>query len=186
VDRQISAHTLAAALVCAGGGDRLPRGDRLDRILDRLGAGETFTATLGGARIEAGSDQVLVTREAGEFARRPLAPLPLTPGVEAVWDGRWAITAAAPDWSVVAAAGRMAALSKPDRARLAALPPAVRGGWPVLIRNDAGAPVLAGSAAVTRSLVEQRLALTLDRVTHETQLEPSAWRNAPEPPIFCR
>jgi tRNA(Ile)-lysidine synthase len=78
----------------------------------------------------------------------------------------------------------MAALSKPDRARLAALPPAVRGGWPVLIRNDAGAPVLAGSAAVTRSLVEQRLALALDRVTHETQLEPRAWRNAPEPPIF--
>ena len=174
LDRAVGGSVLAAALVCVGGGDRPPRGDRLDRILRRLNGGEPFTATLCGARIEAAGDQVLVTREAGEFARRPVPPLPLKPGVETIWDGRWAITAAEPGWRVAPAAGRMAALSKADRARLNTLPPAARGGQPVLIRNDVDAPVLAGDAARTRSLVEERLALALDRMTHETQLEPRA------------
>ncbi len=184
LDRAVPARTLAAALVCAGGGDRPPRGDRLDRLLRRLGAGEIFTAVLCGARIEAGPDHILVTREAGEFARRPAPPLPLFPGVETVWDGRWAITAAQPGWSVVPAAGRLAALSKPDRARLDALPPAARGAAPVLIRNDGTAPVLAGTAAVARSLVEERLALALDRMTHETDLEPRAHGATPRNHLF--
>lgn len=184
VSRSISGPTLAAALVCAGGGDRPPRGDRLDRVLQRLKSGEAFTATLCGARIEAAADQVLVTREPGEFARRPVPPRPLAPGVETVWDGRWALTAAEPGWRVAPAAGRMAALSKGDRARLNALPPAARGGQPVLIRNDPDAPVLAGTAARTRSLVEERLALALDRMTHETDLEPRAHGATPRNHLF--
>ena len=182
--REVDARTLAAALVCAGGGDRPPRGGRLERLLQRLGAGETFTAVLSGARIEAGPDHILVTREPGELARRPRPPLPLAPDVETAWDGRWAITAAEPGWSVVPAAGRLAALSKADRTRLNAVPPAVRGGQPVLIRNDATAPVLAGTAAVTRSLVEERLALALDRMTHETELEPRAHGVTPRNHLF--
>ncbi|HYC97356.1 MAG TPA: tRNA lysidine(34) synthetase [Brevundimonas sp.] len=184
LDRHVDAFTLAAVLVCAGGSDRPPRGDRLERLLARLRAGDVFTATLCGARIGAGPDQVLVTREAGEFARRPAPPLPLTPGEETVWDGRWAVTIAEPGWSVAAAAGRMAALSKADRARLNALPPAARGGWPVLIRNGGTAPVLAGTAAMTRSLVEERLALALDRMTHETELEPRAHGATPRNHLF--
>jgi len=184
LDRAVPARTLAAALVCAGGGDRPPRGDRLDRILTRLRAGDSFTATLCGARLEADPDRVLVTRESGEFARRPLTPLPLTPGEETVWDGRWALTVAEPGWSVVPAAGRLAALSKADRARLNALPRAVRGAAPVLIRNDGTAPVLAGTVAVTRSLVEERLALALDRMTHETELEPRAHGATPRNHLF--
>lgn len=184
IDRALSPHTLAAALVCAGGGDRPPRGDRLERLLNRLGTGEPFTAALCGARIEASADQVLVTREAGEFARRPLPSLPLVPGVETVWDGRWALTAAGSGWSVVPAAGRMATLSKADRARLDALPPAARGGRPVLIRDDLTAPVLAGPDVKARSLVEERLALALDRMTHETQLEPRAHGATPRNPLF--
>ncbi|MDI1328452.1 MAG: tRNA lysidine(34) synthetase TilS [Brevundimonas sp.] len=170
LDRNSDAQLLAAALVCAGGGDRPPRGDRLAKLLTRLRSGETFTATLCGARIEASGDRALITREPGELTRRPPPPLPLAPGVEAVWDGRWAIATAEPGWSVVPAAGRMAALSDPDRAGLKALPPAARGGEPVLIRNAGGAPVLARTAARARSLVEQRLALTLDRMTHERDL----------------
>jgi tRNA(Ile)-lysidine synthase len=184
LDRSISARALAAALVCAGGGDRPPRGDRLDRILARLRAGETFTASLCGARIEAAGDHILVTREAGEFVRRSASPLPLAPGVETVWDGRWVITAAEPGWSVVPAAGRMATLSQADRARLKALPPAARGGWPVLIRNDGTAPVLAATAATARSLVEERLALALDRMTHETELGPRAHGVTPRNHLF--
>jgi tRNA(Ile)-lysidine synthase len=184
VDRAISARALAAVLVCAGGGDRPPRGDRLDRLLNRLRTAETFTTVLCGARVEAGPDQVLVTRESGEFARRPAPPLPLAPGVETVWDGRWAITAAEPGWSVVPAAGRMVALPGRDRARLKTLPPAARGAAPVLIRNDGTAPVLAGTAAVARSLIEERLALALDRMTHETELEPRAHGATPRNHLF--
>lgn len=184
MDRNVPARTLAAALVCAGGGDRPPRGDRLDRLLARLRNGESFAAALCGARVEAGPDHILVTREAGEFARRRAPPLPLPPGAETVWDGRWAITAAEPGWSVVPAAGRLAALSKADRARLNALPSAARGAAPVLIRNDGTAPVLAGTAAVARSLVEERLALALDRMTHETDLEPRAHGATPRNHLF--
>ncbi|GAA0868672.1 tRNA lysidine(34) synthetase TilS [Brevundimonas basaltis] len=184
IDRVISARTLAAVLVCVGGGDRPPRGDRLDRLLNHLRVGETFTAVLCGARVEAAADHVLVTRECGEFARRSAPALPLPPGEEAVWDGRWAITAAGPGWSVVPAAGRLSTLSKADRARLNRLPPAARGALPVLIRNEATAPVLAATVAVARSLVEQRLALALDRMTHESELEPRAHGATPRNHLF--
>ena len=182
--RDIDAQALAAVLVCAGGGDRPPRRDRLSALVTRLRSGESFTATLCGARIEAAANRVAITREPGELTRRPPPPLPLTPGVEAVWDGRWAITSAEPGWSVVSAAGRMAALSDADRAALKALPPAARGGEPVLIRNGGGAPVLARTAARTRSLVEWRLALALDRMTHERDLGAVIHGATPPNPLF--
>ena len=167
IDRDSDSHTLAAAIVCVGGGERLPRRDRLDAIQTRLASGESFTATLSGARIEARGDQVRLTRESGELTRRPPPPLPLSADVETVWDGRWAITVDTPGWTVVPAAGRMAGLSNADRAVLKTLPPSARGSLPVLIRHDATAPVLAGMAGKATSLVGERLALALDRMTHE-------------------
>ena len=184
VDRDADPHTLAAVLVCAGGGDRLPRGDRLSAILARLRAGEDFTATLCGARMEAEGDQVRVNREAGEFARRAPPTLRLPPGVETVWDGRWSITVETPGWSVVPARGRMAAFSEADRAMLKALPPGLRGAMPVLIRNDATAPVLAGTVGRAVSLVEERLALALDRMTHERDLGGTIHGASPRNPLF--
>ncbi len=182
--RNINAPTLAAALVCVGGGDHPPRGDRLNAIHSRLQSGETFTATLCGARIEASGDRVLLAREAGEFIRRPRPPLPLIPGVETVWDGRWAITVDSPGWLVAPAARRMATLSEADRAVLKALPPAARGSMPVLIRNDATAPVLAGTAGMAASLVEERLALALDRMTHERDLGAAVHGASPRNHLF--
>ncbi len=184
IDRLIDAPTLAAVLVCAGGGDQLPRGDRLSAIGFRLQSGEDFTATLCGARIEARGDHVLLTREAGEFARRPRAPRSLAPGVETVWDGRWAITVDSAGWSVVPAAGRMAALSGADRGLLKTLPSAARGAMPVLIRNDATAPVLAGTEGRAVSLVEERLALALDRMTHERDLGGAIHGASPRNHLF--
>ena len=184
LDRSTDAATLAAVLVCVGGGDRLPRGDRLSNILSRLRSGEDFTASLCGARIEACGDQGLVSREAGEFVRRPRPPLPLTAGEETFWDGRWAITVDSPGWSVVPAAGRMAELSDADRAVLKVLPPAVRGSIPVLIRNDATAPVLAGRVGKAMALVEERLALTLDRMTHERDLGVAIHGASPRNHLF--
>jgi len=170
LDRNVDAAVLAAALVCAGGGDRTPRGARLAGMLHRLESGAGFTAVLCGARVEAMGTTALVAREPGEFARRPCLPRPLIPGVETVWDGRWIITTEEAGWSVVPAAGRIATLSDADRSLLRTLPPAARGGMPVLIRNDGTAPVLAGCRARAGSLVGQRLALALDRMTHERDL----------------
>ena len=184
IGRAVDAHALAAVLVCAGGGERTPRGEPLAGLLARLAAGEDFTASLCGARIEADGARVLVAREAGEFVRRPPPPMPLTPGAPAVWDGRWLIETDEPDWSVVAAAGRMTGLSDADRATLKGLPPAVRGGVPVLIRHEGGAPVLAGAVAKARSLVEQRLALALDRMTHERDLGAAIHGAAPPDRLF--
>lgn len=182
--RTVDRRTLAIALVCAGGGDAPPRGDRLDRLIGRLRAGEDFAAALCGARIEAADAGVSVMREAGEFARRPLPPLPLTPGAAAVWDGRFEIGADEPGWSVVPASGRLAALSPPDRAAVNALPPAARGALPVLIRDGPAAPVLARREARVRALVGQRLALALDQTTHEGDLV-TAMHGATRPdPLF--
>ena len=184
VSREVDTHTLAAVLVCAGGSDRPPRGDRLSAILARLQSGETFTATLCGARIEAGGEHILVTRESGEFLRRPRPPLALPPGVETVWDGRWAIRVESPGWAVAPAAGRMSALSETDRAVLKALPTTARGSVPVLIRNDATAPVLAGTAGKAVALVEERLALALDRMTHERDLGGAVHGASPRNHLF--
>ncbi len=170
LNRSVSPGILSFALVCAGGFDRMPRGDRLASLAARLVAGDTFTATLCGARLNATPDHILIHREAGEFMRRPPPDIDLTPCVEAIWDGRWAITVDEPGWTVTAAAGRMAALSEADRAVLKSFPPAARPTRPVLIRNGSNAPVLAGTTGLARSLVEQRLALALDAVTHERHL----------------
>ncbi|WP_428153981.1 tRNA lysidine(34) synthetase TilS [Brevundimonas sp.] len=169
-DRDIGARALAAALVCLGGGATPPRGGRLQGLTARLKAGEDFAATLCGARIEAAGDAVQVMREAGELGRRGTAPLVLRPGVEAVWDGRFAFRAEHPGWSVVAARGRLASLSDADRAWINRLPAATRGAWPVLIRDGALAPVLAGEGVERRALVAERLRLALDETTHEDDL----------------
>ncbi|WOB79496.1 tRNA lysidine(34) synthetase TilS [Brevundimonas nasdae] len=172
VDRDVSARALAAALVCVGGGSTPPRGARLEALIARLKAGEDFAATLCGTRIEAVGARVRLMREAGELRRRDISPLALalTPGVEAVWDGRFVFCADRLGWSVVPARGRLASLSDTDRAEINRLPAATRGAWPVLIRDDAVAPVLAGEGVERRGLVAERLRLALDETTHEDDL----------------
>ncbi|WP_419466069.1 tRNA lysidine(34) synthetase [Brevundimonas vesicularis] len=170
VDRDVGARALAAALVCVGGGSTPPRGARLDALMARLKAGEDFAATLCGTRIEAVGLAVRLMREAGELRRRDISPLALTPGVEAVWDGRFVFCADHPGWSVVPARGRLASLSDADRAELNRLPAATRGAWPVLIRDDAVTPVLAGEGVERCGLVAERLRLALDETTHEDDL----------------
>jgi tRNA(Ile)-lysidine synthase len=78
------ARLLAMACVCAGGGSRLPRGDRVERLLAKLRDGAPVITTLAGARIEAGDRDVRILREAGEAARGGLRP-----SAPPVWDGRF-------------------------------------------------------------------------------------------------
>ncbi len=74
LSRDAPAAHIAAACLCAAGTTRPPRGDRLQRLVDRIRAGEAFTATLAGARIEATGREVGFFREPGE-ARRQGPPL---------------------------------------------------------------------------------------------------------------
>lgn len=182
--RDVAARALAAALVCGGGGDRPPRGDRLAALLSRLRSGEDFVAVLAGARLEAHGDRVRVGREPGELRRRGVSSVPLLPGEEAVWDGRWLVTAPEVGWTVAAAAGVMARLSDADRAALKPLPPAARAARPVLIRNDPPAAVLAGSAGKAQALVGNRLARALDRMTHESDPDAVFHGAAPRKHLF--
>jgi len=170
VPRDVRARALAAVLVCSGGGDAPPRGERLERLVQRLRAGDDFAATLCGARVEAAGDVVQVMREAGEMARRTPAALRLTPGVEAVWDGRFVFMADETGWSLVPARGRLIGLSAADRAAVNRLPAATRGAVPVLIRDGDLAPVLAAPGVERRGLVAERLRLALDETTHEDDL----------------
>ena len=134
--RDVAASHLAAALLCAAGTERPPRGERLERLVQRLRSGEVFTATLSGARIEAG-ETALICRDAGETARGGLAPLTLASGETGVWDGRWEITAGAQPLTIAALKGRASSLSPGQRARLARLPAAVRPSLPLLPRHGA-------------------------------------------------
>jgi tRNA(Ile)-lysidine synthase len=170
IPRDARAATLAAGLLCAGGGAVPPRGDRLAGLKARLATGEDFTAGLAGTRVEAEGASVLLMREPGEMRRRPSETTALTPGVGAVWDGRFEITTRQPGWRVAAAEGRLARLSPADRRVLAGLPPAARGGLPVLIRDGEGEPVLAWRKATVRSLAARRLSLALGETTQEADL----------------
>ncbi|MFY8208907.1 MAG: tRNA lysidine(34) synthetase TilS [Caulobacter sp.] len=134
----VPAH-LAAALLCASGAERPPRGDRLARLVERLRSGARFTATLAGARIEA-DQAVLICRDAGEAARGGLARLDLAPGACGVWDGRWEVVAGKTALAVVALRGRTSSLTAEKRARLSAIAPAVRPSLPVLLSPDGDAP----------------------------------------------
>lgn len=158
--RDVAASHLAAALLCAAGTERPPRGERLDRLVQRIRSGEGFIATLAGARIEAGED-VMICRDDGEIARGGLAPLALAPGQTGVWDGRWEITAGEAPLTVVALKGSASNLPPEQRARLASLPAAARPSLPLITRHGAP-PVLDGPELADEGGGRARL-LVLDR-----------------------
>lgn len=170
VDRAAGGLALAAALVCAGGGQRTPRGERIEAIRARLAAGEDFDSALAGARLTARGDGVFVHRNPGEYARRALPELVLDQGVEALFDGRLGITVDEAGWRAVPAAGRMAALSDTDRAVLNRLPAAARGAAPVLIRDGDPRPVLAARVTTVVDRAARRLNMALDQTPHERDL----------------
>jgi tRNA(Ile)-lysidine synthase len=173
--RDAAAAPLAAALLCAAGTDRPPRGQRLASLVERLRSNETFAATLAGARVEAAAD-VLICRDAGEAARGGLSPLDLSPGQTGVWDGRWEITAGTAPLSVVALKGRTSSLSPRQRAQLSAVPAAARPSLPLIMGPAAvpyspalDGPDLAAEGGVrARPLVLYRFEAAIGRIDQET------------------
>lgn len=184
MDRSIHSAELAAMLLCVSGSETPPRGDRLEALTSRFGAGEDFTATLAGARIEAIGDTVTVGREAGELRRDPVPDIALQPGVPVVWDGRYEITAREPGWTVSAALGRLNALSRADRTIVNTAPSWARAALPVLIRDGRDAPVLAWRAAEVRALAPRRLSLALGETTQESDLAGTIHGETPPPDLF--
>jgi tRNA(Ile)-lysidine synthase len=149
---------LALVAVCAGGGDRLPQALRTARLADAVRGTHDVTATLAGARIEAGAEEVLVFREAGEAGRGGLAAV--TP--PAVWDGRFEI---AEGREVCRLYGLARRLPADQQALLRTLPPAARGSLPVVVdaKGAVTCPALTGLA----SLVGERLRAAAGLVQRE-------------------
>ncbi len=119
---------LAAAAVCAGGGDRLPRRDRVEALRSNLAAG--MTRTMCGARIWQDDDYLYLCREAGDIGRAGTGRVALIPGEEAMWDGRYAIRTDV-DGAIEPSGRVRARLGEADRTLLLRLPPALRGILPV-------------------------------------------------------
>ena len=102
---------LAALITAAAGAMREPNPSAIEALEARLSTGGFAGASLGGARLAPLGAEIVLTRDVGALQGRadgalPLAPLPLPAGVRTVWDGRLAVTAPEPGWSVVAEVGR--------------------------------------------------------------------------------
>ncbi len=167
----VAARFLAAASVCAGGGDRLPRTRQLVGLAARLGEGEPLVAGLAGARLQAGED-LLVFREPGEARRAGAGALELPPGAVQVWDGRFEALAESPGWSLRPLGGRMRRLPPAQRRGLRALAAASRPVLPAASRGaELTCPILAGGGEVNlRSLVGARLAGTCGLIAQEAEV----------------
>jgi tRNA(Ile)-lysidine synthase len=169
-----SRRLLAALALCAAGTTRPPRREALDALLERLASPSAFVRTLAGARIEASADRLAFCREPGELARAQVGETPLPVGLS-VFDGRFAVAAFAPGYAVRPLRGLAASLPKPERAKLLALPPAVRPGLP--LAHGAGLPpflpsLRAGGPVIARPLAHERLAAALGAFKDEASL----WR----------
>ncbi|WP_165184888.1 tRNA lysidine(34) synthetase TilS [Caulobacter soli] len=179
--RTAPAAHVAAACLCAAGTSQPPRGDRLQRLVDRIRSGETFTATLAGARIEAAGEAVSFFREPGEARRSGPPPtdpsdrLPdggraLPPGQPVVWDGRYELTAAIPGLAVRPLQGLAARLPPAQRQALKALPASARPSLPAVIAPDGAVscPILAEAKSTrARCLVMARFEAAIGRVDQE-------------------
>lgn len=166
---QAARRLLATAALCAGGGDRPPRGARLEALAQRLIGADPVKATLRGARIAASEARVLVVRDAGEATRGGLAPLALPANAPLVWDGRFELTAYRPGLSVRPLAGLAARLDPAERRALGALAPQARPALPAAIdvEGRVTCPILAGGAVQARELVQARMAAACGAISKE-------------------
>lgn len=162
---------LSALIVCAGGGEKLPRRAEVRRILSGAQSGRT-RFTLCGARIEACDGGWLICREPGDMARNGTVP-DRNAGIWGdiwgdIWDGRWRLPPYARGAQIVMARGWLKRLPPEDRARLAALPAPVRAGWPLL---KAGETVRLFPAGDLQDLTCERLRAALGHIACEASLK---------------
>jgi len=152
---------LGAAVVCASGGERMPRRDALVRLGARLEREETLSVTLGGARIVRAGQRIHVVRETGDSRGRPCEPVNLPAGESVIWDGRYEVGAKEGGLTLAPLAGRAARLGEEARRRLSVRHPAVRKAFPVLIdeQGNVTCPTLEADPRVEiRNLIPNRMA----------------------------
>jgi tRNA(Ile)-lysidine synthase len=150
---------IAIAAVCAGGGDRRPPTDALERVRQILCGPAALATSLAGARIEADEHRVCVSREPGEARRGGLPTLYLTPGRPVVWDGRFELIAGRPGLYVDRLEGLARRLPAAQQSAVLALPARARPALPVVLDGGAASsPAVAEvEGVVCRGLVADRL-----------------------------
>ncbi len=173
---------LGQALLCASGSARPPRREQLDRLLARIETGESFTATLAGARIESGGAIVRITREAGDIARAGGAARPLRAGESIIWDGRFELAADVDGLTVAPLGGLAARLDRGQRAALSRHAPAARKAAPAIV-DGAGrvtSPLLAADERIClRTWVADRLLDACGAIVNEADARLRS-ENAPD------
>lgn len=171
--RPNAAADLGAALLCASGGDRPPRSERLARLLDRLRGGEAFRATLAGARIESDGVRARLTRDIADRRGGEATDLALPAGAAVVWDGRIELAAAVSGARVGALAARAARLPPSLARALKSLAPSVRAALPLVTHADGRStlPTLRPDVEVAaRALARERLAAARGAIANEEAL----------------
>jgi tRNA(Ile)-lysidine synthase len=141
-EASIGHRALEALFLAAGAQQRPPSAEQIAVFAAAASSPKFQGATLGGALVRACGEHVVFTRDRGALTGRadgaaPIAPLPLSAGAEAVWDGRVALTAPEPGWSVV-----------------------VDGDAPVLMRGEERTPI---AQALPHWLLKTRIRHVLGR-----------------------
>jgi tRNA(Ile)-lysidine synthase len=168
---------VSAAVVCASGGDRPPRGEGLVRLMRTLTARRDFVTNLGGVRVQSQAGLVRFTREVGDMRRDGVAAQSLPVGGEVIWDGRFALRAGVSGMIVRPLDGIAARLCPGERRALRRASVAARRALFAIVdaREKVSCPILAEDRRVgARSLVMPRLAAALGVV----QTEAAIWRVA--------
>jgi tRNA(Ile)-lysidine synthase len=168
---------LGAALLCAAGTDRPPRGESLGRLWARARSGEAFTATLAGARIDGDGRRLRIVRDIRDHRRTDLTPVRLPAGVAIVWDGRIELLARAPGAVVGPLAGRARRLPPELRNAILRLPAAVRPALPLITHADGALelPTLPGGGRTAAwSLSGSRLAAARGAIVNERAIRHMA------------
>lgn len=142
IDGHIPNHLLKACLLCVGGQGGPIDTPKIMRLSKRLRSENNFTATLAGCQITRDNTAVHIMRDPGAVsAREGKAALGRAKvqgnGVPTLWDGRWWITAHAPDVSVAPYFGKATSLPDNIIAKAHAIPAKARPTLPVIYNDDA-------------------------------------------------
>ncbi len=173
---EVSLRALARILMCVGGRGYAPRREKLERLHAVVVGGKPGKArTLGGCRILAERDGVLVCRE-GRGAPEPLAAVP---GTRVVWDGRFVI-----DFAATGEGGSDSALPPGHSARLTRLG---RDGWAEVVAERPDLRTGPVPAAVRPSLPALRDEWGVSTVPHLYYNRPGERRPGVEfgRVVFC-
>ncbi|MEQ1489802.1 MAG: tRNA lysidine(34) synthetase TilS [Terricaulis sp.] len=105
---EVRQRALSALMAAASGASREPPWTEMDALERRVMAHDYRGSTHSGVAFAPTQTSVALTRDAGAVlgradGARALAPLPLLANVEAIWDGRLAVTAPGEGWRVVPA-----------------------------------------------------------------------------------